>query len=326
MNDKTVNILSQYDMEVTRTFKGRNTLICDTNKGTRVLKEYKGKTEKLQLLDELWQRLDSSIKTDRMVRNKDGGLFVKDTDGNMYILKEQIDGRECSYKNEEDIIKAFDAMAVLHNGFTFAGTDDGGLPVYFYADEMAKHTQECRHVRNYLRKLRVKTDFERELLKQYDYFLKKAVEVTQLALKEPRDEYEDFVRDKGLYCHGDFQYHNVLFPKGNDNMTGIINFEHFMHDSGVRDFYFLFRKISEKCDWSGALAERMIDAYQRKREFAPCEWRAFKLKLAYPEKFWKIINFYFNSRKSWVPNRNLEKLEAVIRQEKYKEKLIEHLI
>ena len=325
MNDKTVNILSQYDMEVTRTFKGRNTLICDTNKGTRVLKEYKGKTEKLQLLDELWQRLDSSIKTDRMVRNKDGGLFVKDTDGNMYILKEQIDGRECSYKNEEDIIKAFDAMAVLHNGFTFAGTDDGGLPVYFYADEMVKHTQECRHVKNYLKKLRSKSDFERALFDKYDYFFEKAVDVTEQAKREPRGEYEEYVRANGLYCHGDYQYHNVVLPKNASGKTGIINFEHFAHDSGVRDFYLLFRKVSEKSDWSEKLADSMLEAYQKKRSFSPCEWRSFILRLSYPEKFWKIINFYINSRKSWMPDRNLEKFEGLIRQEKHRENLIRRL-
>lgn len=328
MNDKTVNILSQYDMEVTRTFKGRGTIICDTNKGMRVLKEYKGKFEKLELLDRLQRGVDASIKTDILVRNKEGGLFVKDNDGSIYILKEQVDGRECSYKNEEDIIDAFSAMATLHTDFTLAESDNDNerLPVYFYADEMEKHTQECRHVKNYLKKLRVKTDFERALLQQYDYFFEKADYITGQAKKESREEYEKYVRDNGFYCHGDYQYHNVVFPKSGEARTGIINFEHFAHDSGARDFYLLFRKISEKCDWSQDIAERMLDAYQSKRSFAPCEWRALTLRLAYPEKFWKIINFYSNSRKSWVPNRNLEKLEGLIRQEKYKEKLLERLM
>ena len=42
-------------------------------------------------------------------------------------------------------------------------------------------------------------------------------------------------------------------------------------------------------------------------------------------KFWKIINFYYNSRKSWMPNRNYEKLESLIRQEQNKEKLVHKL-
>ena len=44
MNDKAVNVLEQYDMTVNRTFKGRGTIICDTDQGMRVLKEYRGRT------------------------------------------------------------------------------------------------------------------------------------------------------------------------------------------------------------------------------------------------------------------------------------------
>ncbi len=328
MNDRTVNVLTQYDMEVTRTFKGRGTIVCDTDKGVRVLKEYKGRLEKLELLDRLQSGVDSSIKTDVIVRNKEGGLSVRDTDGSVYILKEQVEGRECSYKNEDDIISAFKAMAVLHTSLVAKVQDNGGeeMPVCFYADEMEKHTQECRRVRNYLKKLRIKSDFERMLFGQYDYFFEKAVDITEQAKKEPRKDYEEYVRGNGLYCHGDYQYHNVVFPKNGAGKTGIINFEHFAHDAGVRDFYLLFRKVSEKSDWSEKLAESMLEAYQKKRSFAPCEWRSLILRLSYPEKFWKIINFYINSRKSWMPDRNLEKLEGLVRQEKYKEKLLKSLM
>lgn len=327
MNDRTINVLTQYDMEVTRTFKGRGTIICDTDKGVRVLKEYKGKLEKLELLDRLQGGIDVSIKTDTIVRNREGGLSVKDTDGSTYILKEQVEGRECSYKNEDDIISAFKAMAVLHSGFVSKSSPEGEeeLPVYFYADEMEKHTQECRHVKNYLKKLRSKSDFERALFDKYDYFFEKAVDVTEQAKREPRGEYEEYVRANGLYCHGDYQYHNVVLPKNASGKTGIINFEHFAHDSGVRDFYLLFRKVSEKSDWSEKLADSMLEAYQKKRSFSPCEWRSFILRLSYPEKFWKIINFYINSRKSWMPDRNLEKFEGLIRQEKHRENLIRRL-
>lgn len=329
MSDKTLNVLEQYGMEVSRTFKGRGTIICDTDQGMRVLKEYKGKTEKLELLDCLQKNISGSIKTDTIVRNKEGSLFTKDVDGAMYIVKQQVEGRECSYKSEEDIIGAFAVMAKLHLEFVLKESEivNEEPPVYFYADEMAKHTRECRRVKNYLKKQRNKTDFERALLQEYDYFFEKAGAVTELAQEQPRQDYEEYVRQNGLYCHGDYQYHNVLFPKngGANHNIGIVNFEYFAHDSGVSDFYLLFRKISEKSDWSITLGEKMLDAYQSQRSFAPCEWRALGLRLAYPEKFWKIINFYYNSRKSWMPNRNYEKLENLVRQEKNKQKLVEKL-
>ena len=50
MNDKATSVLEQYDMTINRTFKGRGTIICDTEKGMRVLKEYKGKNRKARTI------------------------------------------------------------------------------------------------------------------------------------------------------------------------------------------------------------------------------------------------------------------------------------
>ena len=324
MNDKAVNVLEQYDMTVNRTFKGRGTIICDTDQGMRVLKEYRGRTEKLELLFQLQGKLKDSLRTDTLIRTKEGALFVKDLDNSVYILEEQVEGKECSYKNEEDIVKACGAMAKLHLKFMTPQSEKiCVMPVFFYADEMERHTIECKRVRNYLRKLHNKTEFERALLKEYDYFLEKAVAVTRRAREESQAEYEAYVNSNGLYCHGDYQYHNVIFGRGSGGAyTGIVNLEHFAHDAGARDFYLLFRKISEKCDWSLDMAQSMLDAYQNRRVFPPIEWRSLCLRLEYPEKFWKIINFYYNSRKSWMPNRNYDKLESLIRQEKNREKLL----
>ncbi len=324
MNDKAVNVLEQYDMTVNRTFKGRGTIICDTDQGMRVLKEYRGRTEKLELLFQLQGKLKDSLRTDTLIRTKEGALFVKDIDNGVYILEEQVEGKECSYKNEEDIVKACGAMAKLHLKFMTPQSEKiCVMPVFFYADEMERHTIECKRVRNYLRKLHNKTEFERALLKEYDYFLEKAVAVTRRAREESQAEYEAYVNSNGLYCHGDYQYHNVIFGKGSGGAyTGIVNLEHFARDAGARDFYLLFRKISEKCDWSLDMAQSMLDAYQNRRVFPPIEWRSLCLRLEYPEKFWKIINFYYNSRKSWMPNRNYDKLESLIRQEKNREKLL----
>ena len=324
MNDKAVNVLEQYDMTVNRTFKGRGTIICDTDQGMRVLKEYRGRTEKLELLFQLQGKLKDSLRTDTLIRTKEGALFVKDLDNSVYILEEQVEGKECSYKNEEDIVKACGAMAKLHLKFMTPQSEKiCVMPVFFYADEMERHTIECKRVRNYLRKLHNKTEFERALLKEYDYFLEKAVAVTRRAREESQAEYEAYVNSNGLYCHGDYQYHNVIFGKGSGGAyTGIVNLEHLAHDAGARDFYLLFRKISEKCDWSLDMAQSMLDAYQNRRVFPPIEWRSLCLRLEYPEKFWKIINFYYNSRKSWMPNRNYDKLESLIRQEKNREKLL----
>ena len=46
-------------------------------------------------------------------------------------------------------------------------------------------------------------------------------------------------------------------------------------------------------------------------------------RFAYPEKFWKIVNFYYNSRKVWIPGRHMEKLERLLIQQGVKKAFLE---
>ena len=47
--------------------------------------------------------------------------------------------------------------------------------------------------------------------------------------------------------------------------------------------------------------------------------------LSYPEKFWKIINQYINANKSWMAEKNVEKLRKVIEQNGRKRELIDKI-
>lgn len=333
MNDRAVCVLDEYDFEVRRVIKGRGSLVCDTSKGSFVLKEYNGMVEKLELLDRLQGNMCSispRLETDNMVRNKNGRLYSRDEYGTAYIVKKNIEGRDCNNRSEEDICEAFRAMAYLHKSFRVK-EDTGLVRIHYYADDMKRHTTECRRVRNYIKKQNCKSDFERKLLKHYDYFLDSADNISSLAGEESRELYEEYVEKNGMYCHGDYQYHNVRFAgekqKNRDygQSVAIINFEHFAHDTGARDIYLLLRKVMEKNDWSENKAHRMLEAYQSVRSIPDIEWRCLALRLAYPEKFWKIVNFYANSRKSWISDRNYDKLETLIAQEKSRQRLLKNI-
>jgi CotS family spore coat protein len=336
MNDKSINLLDQYDLTIKSISKGRGTLICDTDIGKCVFKEYKGKPEKLELIKRLQDRFTDTLRTDTIIPTKENKLYVKDqsenaVDKSAYILSIHIEGKECSYRSEDDLVKACSAMARMHLRFMtptiYSGDESvSPMPVNFYPDEMKRHTAECKRVYNYLKKRTAKTDFERTLINEYSYFLQKAVDVTSKAADESQAEYEAYVRCNHLYCHGDYQYHNVIFGSAGDTpYTAIINMEHLLAAPGINDFYLFFRKVCQKYDWSIDIAATMLDAYQNRRAIPPIELRSLRLMLEYPEKFWKIADHYYNSKKSWMPSNNLEKLERLLKQEKNKEKLINKL-
>ena len=83
----------------------------------------------------------------------------------------------------------------------------------------------------------------------------------------------------------------------------------------MRDLYDFLRKVMEKNGWQAELGKSLIDAYDRERKLEETERRVLYAMLLYPEKYWKLVNFYYNSRKSWMSSKNLEKLLRIRAQE-----------
>lgn len=59
----------------------------------------------------------------------------------------------------------------------------------------------------------------------------------------------------------------------------------------------------------------MLREYSRVRPLSEEEREDFRVRLSYPEKFWKLADHYYGSRKSWIPEKNVEKLKSLIRQQ-----------
>jgi hypothetical protein len=90
----------------------------------------------------------------------------------------------------------------------------------------------------------------------------------------------------------------------------------------VRDLTLLLRKLLEKSNWSLSLGFALLEAYEKEQPLSARERIDLYYRLAYPEKFWKIVNFYYNSGKAWIPGRNQEKLDRLISQEKEKQSFL----
>ena len=70
----------------------------------------------------------------------------------------------------------------------------------------------------------------------------------------------------------------------------------------------------EKQGWNQKLGMEMIHAYQEVRPLGDAEFENFCIRLAYPEKFWKLANCYYNTNKAWIPGKHMEKLEKFLAQ------------
>lgn len=322
MNDRAVGLLEQYDIEVLRTRKGRGAILCDTSQGCLILKEYTGAASKALLQDRLLKQIAAreKVRVEQIVPTKEGGLFVKDNDGVQYILKTYFEGRECNIYDKGECMDAVRLLGVLHGCMTLNTEGEELPPVFSPEKEYDKHNREMKKVRRYLQQKSQKTWFEIKLLNAFDYFLNQALEVT--------DEWKSYGElhaaqndgDLAVFCHGDYQYHNIVRSGGD---WCVINFEKFIRDNPVRDMYLLLRKLLEKSNWSITLGSDLLNSYQEVMPVSACSKIDLYYRLAYPEKFWKIANFYYNSRKAWIPERNQDKLEKLMSQEKEKQHFLD---
>lgn len=329
MNDRAVGLLEQYEIEVRGTRKGRGAILCDTDQGCLIFKEYAGNSERIELQDQVLKAVESrgTVAVEQIVPTAEGALFVQDSDGLKYILKTWKDGRECSIYDKEECLEIVRLLARLHKSMTLPADTPGLPPLFSPEREYEKHNKELKKVKKYLQQKGQKQSFEISLLNAFDYFLEQAFSVTEewnayCAIKNKNDEAAASAGEPVAFCHGDYQYHNII---RHDSGWFLVNFEKCISDSPVRDLYLLMRKLLEKSNWSIPLGQELLKAYEEETRISAINRIDLYYRLAYPEKFWKIVNFYFNSGKAWIPGRNQEKLEKLMTQEKEKQHFLEEV-
>ena len=318
MNDRTVSLLEQYDLEVTNTRKGRGAILCETDKGFLIFKEYGGNPRHLMVQNALLQGIlqQGLVMVEELIPTKEGELCVRDGDGVPYVLKTYRDGRECNVREREECLCAVRQLSKLHLCMEKIGYDSD-TPVFSVAEEYAKRNRELRKIRKYLRGRGQKTWFELSLLGCFDRFYEQAMDA-----QEGWGAYQENLHDKSvtMFCHGDYQYHNLIMTQ---KEPFLVNFEHCIVDDPVRDLHLLLRKLLEKSDWSVPFGLELLRAYEAGRPLPAISRIDLYYRLSYPEKFWKIANFYYNSGKAWIPERNMEKLEKLLAQEEKKKAFLE---
>lgn len=326
MYNRINQILEQYPLTVKQTGKGRGATICDTDQGLKIIKEYNGSEARADFLYKVlaFLRENGQKRVDCIVKTVGGRSIAVDTDETAYLMRDWYEGRECDARNREDILRAVSQLAQLH---TILRRYQDEIPEFLKVRpdalllENQKHSRELKKVKNYIRNKKKKNDFEMEFMRCCSSFLSQGEEVIRLQ-KAEIEKAKSQSAVSGIYgiCHGDFNHHNVLFSRDG---IAILNFERAIYDVQVSDLSNFVRKIMEKHNWNLGLGMDLLQAYEKKRALNDDEKKQLYIRLAYPEKFWKISNHYYNTSKAWVCGRNMEKLSRVVEQMEAKERFLQ---
>ncbi len=212
MNDSYLEVLKQYEGEVTGVRRGRGAWICEYPDGPRLLKEYRGTVKRLEFEDAVLGQLEQQglCRTDRYVRNLEDGLVTAGPDGVKYILKRWFLERECSLRDRREILFCARQIAQLHRGLQEIPWQEewnlGSTVAPVLSEEMARHSREMRRVRNFIRGKRRKTEFELQVMQSFDAYYAQALEAEKGL--EPLDQNQ--AGNRLFLCHGDLDQHHIL--------------------------------------------------------------------------------------------------------------------
>lgn len=337
MEDRSGEVISQYDIKVCRSYRARGGTILETNRGLKFFGSCPASERRLEFEDSLKRQMGEHgyQNTDCFVRNCEQKLVSCNSIGERYCIRNWFSLEECSLRQEASILAAARNLALLH--LAMSGIKTSEKENYLAEDvqkAFEKHNRELKHVKSFLVKRKNKSPFEVKYLNCCGAFYEEAVEAAKEL--EELDWRALFVEnvERGNVLHGNYTYHNILMGGNGARQTGerrdaeqiaTVNFDKSVFGIQVYDLYQYVRKVMEKNNWQYNIGAKILDAYEEVRALSQRERRLLAVLLAYPEKFWKITNYYYNSRKSLIPQKNMEKLEMLQMQQKPKKEFLQKL-
>ena len=337
MNERGTDVLQQYDLDIIRTCRVRGAVLCETRQGCRLLKEYRGTEARMEQVQKVLAHVEelTGVAVDRVVPNRDGSWITLDSDQTPYVVKEWNSGRECDLTVEEEVLQGVRMPAQLHRGLRQVDA-----AAFFREDslltEYTRHNAELRRARNFIRKVRHKSEFELVVMGSFSAYYEQAMEAQTLLEQWELKETDETVKILGepetnpgeddticgYLCHGDYSHHHILYD---GEFAMVTDFMAMTRGVQVSDLYYLMRKAMEKQGFDCGIGHKMLEEYDRYLPLTEKDHRYLYIRFLYPEKYWKQINYYFNSNKAWIPVRSIEKIRALQELEPERRKFLEFL-
>lgn len=315
------SVFEKYNLEDGLISKGRQVLLCEKEHKLYALKEYQGTEKKADFLYRLGEYLgQQGVLTDALIKNKDGELFSEGIDGTLYTLHRWYRGRECDIRNRLEVLMAVSNLAHLHQVCKrFPGQQEDFTRGENPLEEYLRHTRELKKIYQFISRRKKKSEFELLYLNCFGDFFSQCQEICD----QMQRQQSELAQTQHYICHGDFNYHNVIFVMGK---PVFLQFSKAGYGIQIFDFCNFMRKIMEKYGWDEALGIAMIEEYHRVNPLDEHTFWHMYYRMAYPEKFWKLANRYYVSNKAWIAPQSYEKLKREIRQNTNRKRYLERML
>lgn len=311
MHELEKELQENYEIKINSITNYRDMFIANTDSGKRLIKISPLKPDRITFIAEVKEHLFNNgfVNIDRNIYTVTGSPCITYNEQTIYMSK-YIEGRECNLDSRDEAIKCARLLARMHmasKGCTCsenssARSELGRLPSCY-----KKRLDEIKKLKKNAQKGKLK--FDNMMCKYVDYFYELGEKaISMLDTSDYFELVEDAEKSRSV-SHHDFNHHNIFVQ--NDDMY-LINFEYCCYDLKVYDLVNLLRRKMRKCDWNISEAALILNEYSKIESLCDSELELMKIMLMFPQKFWRVVNKYYNSRRSWSEQNYLSRLQEVI--------------
>ena len=318
MEDKQELTLEKYGFQVKKRNRARGAVLLDTNEGPRLMREYDRIRGHFAFENEIKDRLaeHGMLLTDRVIHNIEGNPVTEWESGEKYVVYQWYYGDACDFRSCEGLEKAAQNLGQLHQ--CLKGVSEEMIPIEEdLSVRYERRNRELKRVYRFMKEKKRKNEFELYALSCFEEFYRKAEKAAACLQKSVY--WQQHGRETRDVCHGEYNYHNLIFTKKGVATT---NFEHARYGIQLMDLAYFLRKVMEKNDWQREKGMAVLEGYGKEAAMEVSEYEFLWIILSYPVKFWKLMSQYMNGKKSWISDKNMEKLVSAREKEEAKDKFL----
>jgi CotS family spore coat protein len=303
----------EYGLEVNRLIPIKDAFIIESTSGKKLLKRCRYNQDRIDFIHNAKEFLykNNFRNIDRYLCTNQGmpSFIFEDC---FYTINDLVEGRECNFEIRGDVVEATRSLASLHRsstGFLYGINTNrynelGRFPLY-----LSKRLYEIKRIRKMAERGRSK--FDHLFLEYVDYFYKQGEGVINEISNGAYHRLVKKTMEEGIICHHDYTHQNIIIDK---KKVSIINFNYCCHELKIYDIANLIRRKMRKCDWDIKEAKIIIDEYRNISPLSEDEFFVLKLMLEFPQKFWRVANKYYNSRRNRIDAIFVLRLKEVIEE------------
>lgn len=311
------SILANWGLKPIQTEKIKDVYKVDTNQGIKNLKVSPLKPRRLIFVHQAIRHLTENGfgRMNPLIPTLKGETYVSDGQY-AYTLFDWIEGRQCNFNNQSELVKATQVLAELHRytqGFNPPQYSNTRKQLGKCLDHFKERFYNLQEYQQTARRM-PNDSFAQVYLENCDYFISLAA---QAIAKLKQSNYDELIIRAGIeqpFCYGDPAARNFILAP--DNRVFLIDFDSCRLDLPIMDLVKFIRRVMKKHHWSFPIAQLIMDAYHEINPISRDELGVIKAVFYFPQKFWRISTRYFHRHGDFYPDNLFRKLQKCLQNKK----------